>query len=256
MLIPLIYLNTILHYSKTSSPILAITFCDGNSYYCPPMNLCYRRYVRCTPAEPCDYTGYESDNCFRSETSSGAYKVFLGHVKLLSSLPLPAPFQPEHQVIQYRGLTYEFGYNGIFVHDVNDPMYHYRENNSAWRYARRGLENVGISYCDFADINYIFLKHWNFSYKSLRKNCIHFAEALTLFLTTGPCQASIYIDKIYKPYSTMNEHGQSIVDNVPKTCKIFGRKRLWSSFLYQSIITERIIITTFSIQYGILYILQ
>ena len=249
-LIPSIFLCMILRYSKSDIPI-----CDSNSYYCPSTNECYNRSVRCTPEETCDYTKYGSDNCFRNETLPGAYKVFLGHVKLYPKLLVSASFQPEHQFIQYRGLTYQFGSTGTQALDVNDPMYYYGENNNThWRYASRGLENVGISYCDSSEIQVYFLNHWTMCYKLFRKNCIHFAEALKLFLTTGPCQAPTNIDDGYTYFITMKKHGQDVIDNVGGSYKMFGRKRLWNSFLVQSVNTI-ILVTTLLVQFGVLYIL-
>ena len=249
MLIPSIFLCMILRYSKSYIP-----FCGYNSYYCPSRNQCYNRSVRCTPEETCDYTEYESDNCFRSETSPGAYKVFLGHVKLNPTLLQSASFQPEHQFIQYRGLTYQFGYAGTQALDVNDPIYCYGENNANWRYASRGLENVGISYCDSSEIQVYFLNHWKMCDKLFWKNCIHFAEALMLFLATGPCQAPTDIDGGYTYFYTMKKHGQDIIDYVGSSYNIFGRKRLGSSFLVQSVDTI-IFVTTLLVQSGVLYIL-
>ena len=199
--------------------------------------------------EICNYTGYESNNCFRSETSPGAYRILLGHTKMFAELPILAPFEPEHQFIQYRGLTYEFSYDGIVVHDVNDPLYNFGENNLNWKYASRGLEDVGISYCEFTDIKFYFLEHWElYCYMKFTKNCIHFAQALQLFLTTGPCEAPMKTNEGLMYTYKMDKHGGYIVRNSPDTLKIFGRSWWWSSFLIQSVDT-RIIITTLLVLY-------
>ena len=251
LFILLIFNHVIPHYSKYDIPSKIEQFCDGNSYYCPSSNLCHNKLMRCTLLEKCNYTGYESNNCFRSEIYHGAYEVLLGHHKMYPRLPLPAPLQPEHQFIQYRGLTYQ---NNVIL-DVNDPMYHYGENNLDWTYAGKGLENVGISYCDFSDIKYYFLAYWNLMpYHILKRNCIHFSEALQLFLTTGPCQEPINMDVKYDHLQTISKHGRDVVRRVPNTCKIYGRRQ-WSYFVVQSVNT-RIIVTTFLVQCSVLYMLQ
>ena len=215
--------SSLLLHSKGGHAQL-VTFCDSKSYYCPSINLCSDRQLRCTTEETCNYTGYPSNHCFRNLVYPGAYDIQLIHTKLTGSLRPLRLFKLEHRFIQYRGFAYEFGdtYH-LQVHDVNDPLYKYGPNVLSWRYSRKGAKNVGFSYCDYTDIDYLVELWKNFHYSRIKNNCWHFSTALELFLTSGPCKIPTKHRRLYN--DLMKSHASEIIDGIANTCYLSLRWR-------------------------------
>ena len=90
----------------------------------------------------------------------------------------------EHQFIEYRGFTYEFGESyGVQILDTADPLYKYKNGKEL---NSNGIEYVGTSYCTWQDATK-FVDGWNKKYRLLTHNCQHFADGLKEYLTTGVC---------------------------------------------------------------------
>ena len=162
-------------------PGVAPQLCGTNNtkYYCPLDQLCKPRETRCTIASTCVKENGMEEKCFQSETVEKAYSVYLGHVT--SSVEN----SPEHQFIQYRGFTYEFGPSyGVQILDVNDPDYKYFKNRGI---NENGILLKGHSYCTWLDTT-LFVARWKSDdYELFVRNCDKFATAMQQYLTHGIC---------------------------------------------------------------------
>jgi len=159
----------------------------NNEQYCCPSGgkhcaQCSQRSLRCAN-ERCDYQSIGGgNNCFA--TSGGSFELKLAHVKLFgSSSKRKRQYALEHQFIQYRGFTYEFGKSyGVQILDVNDPDYKYINN----QYIKR-IDPAGTSQCSWEEAT-LFTDMWKKpDYRLLTRNCQHFAKALKIFLTESSC---------------------------------------------------------------------
>ena len=160
----------------------------SNTQYCCPAvgqscSRCVERSLRCTNSEPCDYQNIGGgDQCF---AANGSYNVKLGRSKLFGRFSKRKRFMAvEHQFIQYRGFTYEFGSSyGVQILDVNDPGYKYANNTAVVK----GISSDGTSKCSWEEAT-LFTRMWKKSdYGLFTKNCQHFAKALKVFLTESSC---------------------------------------------------------------------
>jgi len=175
--------------SSSSGSNVARQSCGtNNAEYCCPSGgqscLCTQRSKRCTSSEQCDYQdmgGVGGDKCFA--TSGGLYEVKLGRSPLLGSSSKRKRLAFEHQFIQYRGFTYEFGKGyGVQILDVNDPIYKYKSNRDV-----TSIKFVGTSQCSWEEAT-LFTTMWKKSdYRLFSNNCQHFADALKVFLTGSSC---------------------------------------------------------------------
>ena len=168
--------------SSNSGDGVAPQHCGTNTnYYCPADTMCKPRSQRCTNNEMCDYGGNANDRCFK--TTSGTYKIQLGHAELVGSSGSKRNLL-EHRFIQYRGFTYEFGSSyGIQILDVNDPMYKYRNNQNI---NSGGITIEGNSYCTWEDAS-MFVEQYDDNYNVLLNNCHDFVDGLLEMLTTTSC---------------------------------------------------------------------
>jgi len=213
----LLFLLWMIHYSYGGNIFTPKTKCNSVSYYCPSSRRCDDREVRCTSLETCNYRDNASDNCARNKIFPGAFDVKLGHVRPNFWVPQPLL---HHNFIQYRGLTYEFGfgYEGQVL-DVNDPFYKYGRI-SYWTFTKRGLEDVGVSYCDSNDIRF-FMEFWGLlPFQKIRNKCVQFTKALELFLISGPCQDRADVKDRFEHNIKIQKHMSEVVDDIV-SCAIF-----------------------------------
>ena len=121
-----------------------------------------------------------------------AYAILVGYVRIYDN-PIPEIFGWEHQFLQYRGFTYEYDHE-VIVHDLNSPQYIYRdrkrgdpEKYPTVEFTRRGIVQVGYSYCTYEEVG-AFNWMWDrLHYDRYTLNCHHYVKALKTFLTTDIC---------------------------------------------------------------------
>ena len=176
------------HYKEYS------VWCNFKEYFCPQNRTCLPSFQRCTPDEVCQYEG-GLDKCLKVyPRDQSAYGILIGHVRSFDTNPILEIFGIEHQFLQYRGFAYEFVLHGVIVHDLNLPQYIYRDKNKRdpekyprREFTRRGIVQVGFSYCTYKEVG-VFNRMWNrLQYKQFTFNCQHYVKALKTFLTTDKC---------------------------------------------------------------------
>ena len=163
-------------------------FLNETIYWCPSERVCYRREIRCTEREVCRYEK-NADGCFKDEWyHPRAHSVLIGRARLVSAKEWSSWYSRyEHQFLQYRGFTYEYGSKGVYVRDINDKFFFYRRTNRDFSFIGEGLVIVGHSYCTHNEIRE-FATIWEmFPYQGFINNCKDFVDALKSFLTTGFC---------------------------------------------------------------------
>ena len=168
--------------------------CDGTTkanskFYCPYDRKCKARSLRCIGANVCNNPATNKEESCHETSTPGKYQVRLGHAKLSdSSSPKKRLFDDlglEHQFIEYRGFTYEFGWPyGVQILDTADPKYIYKNGKSL---NSKGIEYVGSSYCTWQDATK-YANDWHKEdYNLVFNNCQHFADGLKKYLTTRVC---------------------------------------------------------------------
>ena len=169
-------------------------WCNFKEYFCPHNRTCLPSFQRCTPDEVCQYEG-GLDKCLKVfPRDPSAYAILVGHVRTSDRNPIPEIFGWEHQFLQYRGFTYEFDIPGVDVLDLNSPRYIYRDEKKRDRekypteeLSRRGIVQVGYSYCTYEEVG-VFNRMWDgLRFKLFTLNCQHYVKALKTFLTTDKC---------------------------------------------------------------------
>ena len=153
--------------------------CGNELFFCPVDRLCKPRSKRCLPdSDICRSQPGVEENCRPHCCNQNSYQVLLGRTSLLSRKKrLP---ELNHQLITYRGFTYEFGCDyGVQILDLNDPNYKYQ--NKTVKYT-----NKGASECRYNE-TLIFTNKWSSKYRLFTNNCQHFARALSEYLTTAEC---------------------------------------------------------------------
>ena len=102
--------------------------CDGTSkanskFYCPYDEQCKARSLRCVGANVCNNPATNSEEGCYETSIPGKYRVRLGHSTFI--IPKTISGGVEHQFIEYRGFTYEFGGTyGVQILDTADPLYY------------------------------------------------------------------------------------------------------------------------------------
>ena len=168
--------------------------CNFTEYFCPRNRTCLSSFQRCTSDEVCQYEG-GIDKCLKLfPRDRSAYAILVGHVRTYDRNPIPEIFGMEHQFLQYRGFTYEYDFPGVRVYDLNLPQYIYRDKKKRdpekyprREFTRRGIVQVGYSYCTYEEVG-VFNRMWDrLKFKSFTLNCQHYVKALKTFLTTDTC---------------------------------------------------------------------
>ena len=202
--VSILYASSIckIRHSSGSRDEIANQTCDGTSganseFYCPYDGKCKARSLRCVGANVCNNPATNKEEGCHETSTPGEYKVLLGHVKLFDSSPSKRKrswsfdelrewfhnHKLEHQFIEYRGFTYEFGCSGVQILDTADPKYIYKNSK---KFKSKGIEYVESSYCTWQDATK-FVDGWNKKYNLWTHNCQHFAGGLIEHLTTGVC---------------------------------------------------------------------
>ena len=75
----------------------------------------------------------------------------------------------------------------VQILDTADPLYKYKDGKNLKK-RRKNPSKVGTSYCTWEDAT-LFAEKWNKTnnYSLLFKNCQHFTEGLTEYLTEAAC---------------------------------------------------------------------
>lgn len=163
-------------------PGVAKQLCAYGMFYCPVDKKCKLNELRCEVLhQACNNEHGLEEKCFRSENVDGAYSVYLGHAS-----PSVDNSSLDHQFIQYRGFTYEFGPSyGVQILDVNDPDYKYKNIHDI---TRNGIMLEGVSYCNWRDTT-LFVNRWKSEdYPLFAANCNKFPIAMKHYLTQGLCR--------------------------------------------------------------------
>ena len=189
--------------------------CDGTSranseFYCPYDGKCKARSLRCIGANVCNNPATNSEEGCYETSIPGKYGVRLGHSTFI--IPKTTSGGVEHQFIEYRGFTYEFGRTyGVQILDTADPLYKYKNGKEL---NSQGIEDVGSSYCTWQDAT-LFTERWlnSYNYNLLSSNCQDFARTLRVLLTTGVC--SQLPSSVTNRMVALNEH----ITNTITACK-------------------------------------
>lgn len=169
-------------FGRSSGSGVAQQTCGTDRFYCKhDTEMCKPRTERCTGSGSCiNPTTMTEDACL--ETSGlGKYTVQRGHSTLSSSSSSrKRQYKFEHQFINFRGFTYEFGRSyGVQELDICDPMYKYINGKNL---NSKGIRSEGSSYCTRDDV-LTFVNMWKQKkYDLFTNNCQHFARALSTVL--------------------------------------------------------------------------
>ena len=192
---------------SSSGPGPAPQLCGNNNFYCPVDQMCKPRNQRCTGSNICLENGVE-DKC-DCRASDGKCPVYLGTspvfdsifsskrdlqarissptdasscLKFLSDTPI------EHQFIDFKGFTYEFGKSYLKqVLDRNEPLTPY-----GYKYRPGGPDevtsynHVGDSDCTYEEVM-VFVNDFYNRYCACTHNCQDFAQGLQRWLVTDNC---------------------------------------------------------------------
>jgi len=120
-------------------------------------------------------------------SSTQAYAVLVGHVRLMKKFEWPSRLGWEHLFLQYRGFTRDYSVVGVFEQDINSDSYRYKTNTSRTRLSREGVAIVGHSYCTYGETHLFSIMWDQLRFRLALRDCRDFVKALTTFLTTGVC---------------------------------------------------------------------
>ena len=186
------YCSQALHLRGSSSGTgPEIQYCGTSGFYCTVDQMCKSgREQRCAGTNICKLPDQPEPNCFESSQTPNKYIVKLGHAELFGSSGSKKSlfnYKKEHQFIQYRGFTYEFGESyGVQILDIDDPNYKYLNNRGL---INERLEDVGESDCTWMQVQ-VIIDTFNKVYELDGNNCQDFAMQLKNCLTGPECSSA------------------------------------------------------------------
>ena len=173
--------------------------CEDGSFFCPVDSECKARSLRCMTDSVC-VNGLSEENCYESDSS---YDIYIGRSSLISK---KKQLELNHQFVDYRGFTYEFGCGyGVQILDLNDPNYKYKNKEVTYTQS-------GVSECTY-DETLPFTKQWSLKYNILTNNCQHFAREFSKYLKNAQCGSR-------KRQSTnLDEYAEEVIDECTDCCE-------------------------------------